>query len=145
MHWRRYLELDLGSPWAKIARAHLEEGASPPVPTRRPTTTDVLLVAAAGASTRWPGSSRRARAWSALIAAPGNPGIAAHARCLPVKDTAVDELVHLAREERPDLVVVGPEAPLAAGLADRLRAAGFAVFGRARRRPSRARRPSPRI
>jgi hypothetical protein len=27
VHWRRYLELDLGSPWAKIARAHLEEGA----------------------------------------------------------------------------------------------------------------------
>jgi len=29
VHWRRYLELDLGSPWAKIARAHLEEGAEP--------------------------------------------------------------------------------------------------------------------
>jgi phosphoribosylamine--glycine ligase len=46
-----------------------------------------------------------------------------------VKDTAVGDLVELARQERPDLVVVGPEMPLALGLADRLRAAGFAVFG----------------
>jgi phosphoribosylamine--glycine ligase len=64
-----------------------------------------------------------------LLAAPGNPGIAAHARCVAVKDTAVGDLVELARQERPDLVVVGPEMPLALGLADRLRAAGFAVFG----------------
>ena len=65
----------------------------------------------------------------ALVAAPGNPGIAAHADCVPVKDGAVDELVALARRERPDLVVVGPELPLALGLADRLRAAGMSVFG----------------
>jgi len=76
-------------------------------------------------------SKRLARSPSVgkVLTAPGNPGIAAHARCVPVKDTAVDELVDLAREERPDLVVVGPEVPLALGLADRLRAAGFAVFG----------------
>jgi phosphoribosylamine--glycine ligase len=48
---------------------------------------------------------------------------------LPVKDGAVDELVALARRERPDLVVVGPELPLSLGLADRLRAAGMSVFG----------------
>ena len=65
----------------------------------------------------------------ALVAAPGNPGIAAHADCAPVKDGAVDELVALARRERPDLVVVGPELPLALGLADRLRAGGISVFG----------------
>jgi phosphoribosylamine--glycine ligase len=65
----------------------------------------------------------------ALIAAPGNPGIAAHASCVAVKDSAVEDLVGLAGRERPDLVVVGPELPLALGLADRLRAAGFAVFG----------------
>jgi phosphoribosylamine--glycine ligase len=64
-----------------------------------------------------------------MIAGPGNPGIAAHARCVPVKDTAIDDLVALAQQERPDLVVVGPEVPLALGLADRMRAAGFAVFG----------------
>jgi len=66
---------------------------------------------------------------TSLVAAPGNPGIAAHAQCVDVKDTAIDDVVALARRERPDLVVVGPELPLALGLADRLRAAGHAVFG----------------
>ena len=67
-----------------------------------------------------------------LIAAPGNPGIAAHATCVPIRDTDVEELVALARRERVDLVVVGPELPLALGLADRLRESGFAVFGASR-------------
>jgi len=65
----------------------------------------------------------------ALVAAPGNPGIAAHGDCVPIKDAAVDDLVALAGRERPDLVVIGPELPLSLGLADRLRARGFAVFG----------------
>jgi len=64
-----------------------------------------------------------------LIAAPGNPGIARHAECVAVKDVAVEEQVALARRERVDLAVVGPEMPLALGLADRLREAGIAVFG----------------
>ena len=55
-----------------------------------------------------------------LIAAPGNPGIARHAECLPVKDVAIDEQVALARREQVDLVVIGPELPLSLGLADRL-------------------------
>ena len=66
---------------------------------------------------------------SGLVVAPGNPGIARHGRCVPVRATAVDDLVALAVAERVDLVVVGPEAPLALGLGDRLRAAGLAVFG----------------
>ena len=64
-----------------------------------------------------------------LVAAPGNPGIARHAECVPIKDTAIEDLVALARRERSDLVVVGPELPLSLGLADRLSAAGLAVFG----------------
>jgi phosphoribosylamine--glycine ligase len=64
-----------------------------------------------------------------LIAAPGNPGIARHARCLPIKDDRIDDLVAAARRERVDLVVVGPELPLSLGLADGLRDAGLAVFG----------------
>ena len=64
-----------------------------------------------------------------LVVAPGNPGIARHAECVPIKDTATEELVALARRERADLVVVGPELPLSLGLADRLSAAGLAVFG----------------
>ena len=64
-----------------------------------------------------------------LIAAPGNPGIARWAQCValdPVDGAAVTEL---ARRLAIDLVVIGPEAPLVAGVGDTLRAAGFAVFG----------------
>jgi phosphoribosylamine--glycine ligase len=65
----------------------------------------------------------------ALLAAPGNPGIARQATCVPVAADAVDGLVALARRERVDLTVVGPEAPLVAGLADRFTEAGLTVFG----------------
>lgn len=60
--------------------------------------------------------------------APGNPGIAQLARCIATNGSMQD-LEQLARREAPDLVVIGPEAPLVAGLADRLRAAGIDVFG----------------
>src|SRR3990167_8940628 len=59
-----------------------------------------------------------------LLAAPGNPGIARHATCVPVAADAVDGLVALAERERIDLTVVGPEVPLVAGLADRFAEAG---------------------
>jgi phosphoribosylamine---glycine ligase len=64
-----------------------------------------------------------------LYAAPGNPGIAAHADCVPVRDTDLDELVALARRERVELAVIGPEVPLSLGLRDRLSDAGVSVFG----------------
>jgi phosphoribosylamine--glycine ligase len=64
-----------------------------------------------------------------LLAAPGNPGIAALARCVPVGVDDLDGLVALAREEAVGLVVIGPEAPLVAGLADRLEAEGIPHFG----------------
>ena len=64
-----------------------------------------------------------------VLAAPGNPGIAADAQVfeIPMSDHAA--LVELATSRDVDLVVVGPEAPLVAGLADALRAAGVAVLG----------------
>ena len=64
-----------------------------------------------------------------LVAAPGNPGIARHARCVDVGVDAHEALVDLARRERIDLTVIGPEAPLVSGLADRFAAAGLTVFG----------------
>lgn len=64
-----------------------------------------------------------------LVAAPGNPGIARQAACVAVGVDDHDGLLRVAERERADLVVVGPEAPLVAGLADRLRDKGFAVFG----------------
>ena len=64
-----------------------------------------------------------------LFAAPGNPGTARHGSNLRIPATAVHDLVAAAVEHKIDLTVVGPEAPLAAGLVDRLRAAGRAAFG----------------
>ncbi|MGH7262967.1 MAG: phosphoribosylamine--glycine ligase, partial [Candidatus Rokuibacteriota bacterium] len=55
----------------------------------------------------------------ALYAAPGNPGMARHARLVPIKADALDDLVAFAQRERIDLTVVGPELPLIQGIADR--------------------------
>ena len=64
-----------------------------------------------------------------LYAAPGNPGIAEHATLVAVNTEDQDAVVAFCREKAIDFVVVGPEAPLVAGLSDTLRAAGFKVFG----------------
>jgi phosphoribosylamine---glycine ligase len=64
-----------------------------------------------------------------LHAAPGNPGIAAVAATHPVDLADIAAVTALARSTAPGLVVVGPEAPLVAGLSDALRAAGIACFG----------------
>jgi len=66
----------------------------------------------------------------AVLAAPGSDAIAAFATCFPeIKVTDSDALIQLALAERIGLVVIGPEDPLAAGLADRLREADIPVFG----------------
>ncbi len=64
-----------------------------------------------------------------LIAAPGNPGIARWAECVAIDPCDPVAVVELARRDKLDLVVIGPEAPLVAGVADALRAFGIAVFG----------------
>jgi phosphoribosylamine--glycine ligase len=64
-----------------------------------------------------------------VICAPGNGGIARHARCVQVDADDVGGQLALALEHKVDLVVVGPEAPLVAGLVDRLEAAGIPAFG----------------
>jgi phosphoribosylamine--glycine ligase len=64
-----------------------------------------------------------------LIVAPGNAGIAAHAECADLNILDGDAVAVFAEENAVDLVIIGPEAPLAAGVADRLRAAGLSVFG----------------
>jgi len=64
-----------------------------------------------------------------LHAAPGNPGIAEIGQCHPVRAEDGEGLLAFCGEHEIDLVVVGPEAPLVAGVADQLRHAGVAVFG----------------
>ena len=60
---------------------------------------------------------------------PGNPGIARWAECVPIDPCDPESVVSLARERGIDLIVVGPEAPLVAGVADAARSAGIATFG----------------
>lgn len=64
-----------------------------------------------------------------LVALPGNPGMESLAKCLPGDPSDVEGTADLAKSEKVDLVVVGPEGPLAKGLADRLAAVGVPVFG----------------
>lgn len=64
-----------------------------------------------------------------LIAAPGNPGIAALGRCVKADPADATALLQLALAEKPDLTVVGPEATLAAGIVDRFRQASLPIFG----------------
>ena len=65
----------------------------------------------------------------ALFCAPGNAGIAEVADCLNIAIDDLDGILAACREHAIDFVVVGPEAPLVAGLVDRLEAAGIAAFG----------------
>jgi phosphoribosylamine--glycine ligase len=64
-----------------------------------------------------------------LFAAPGNAGTAYFGTNVDLPATDVDGLLQWARDEKPDLTVVGPEAPLCAGVVDRFEAAGFPIFG----------------
>lgn len=64
-----------------------------------------------------------------VFCAPGNAGIAQEADCLPIGAEDIDKLLDFAKQEKPDLTVVGPEAPLNLGLADRFAAAGLTVCG----------------
>ena len=75
----------------------------------------------------------QSRICETLYAAPGNPGIADHARCVSLDATDHAAVIAFCAENAVGLVVIGPEAPLVDGLADSLRGEGVSVFG-----PSRA-------
>jgi len=66
---------------------------------------------------------------TAVLAAPGNPGIASVAEVFPVDAASAEQVVALATEQKVDLVVIGPEVPLVLGVADAVRAAGIPCFG----------------
>jgi phosphoribosylamine---glycine ligase len=72
---------------------------------------------------------RLAQGDNQVLAAPGNPGMEQLAACFPIGLTDHEGIARLAKEQAVDLVVVGPEAPLVAGLADALRAHGILTFG----------------
>ena len=93
----------------------------------------VLLVGSGGREHALAWKLARSPRLGALYAAPGNPGIAGVAECVPIRADDVAAVAALADRERIDLTVVGPEGPLALGVADALEARSRPVFG-----PSRA-------
>lgn len=64
-----------------------------------------------------------------VFCAPGNAGISEDATVVPIKETAFADLIALAKEEKMDLTIVGPEVPLNAGIVDEFQAAGLKIFG----------------
>jgi phosphoribosylamine---glycine ligase len=92
----------------------------------------VLLVGSGGREDALAWKIAQSHALTELHCAPGNPGIARHGNCHPVRAEDAEGLLGLARELAVDLVVVGPEVPLVAGVADALRKSGVAIFGPSR-------------
>lgn len=90
---------------------------------------NVLLVGSGGREHALAWRLSRSSELGELHAAPGNPGIAGLATCHPVAQDDGDGLLALARSVGAELVVVGPEGPLVAGVADTLRHAGIPVYG----------------
>lgn len=89
----------------------------------------VLLVGSGGREHALAWALAKSPDCETLYCAPGNAGIAACAECIAVAADDLPGLVKLARDKQVDLVIVGPEGPLVAGLADRLQEVGIAVFG----------------
>ncbi|MEX0673550.1 MAG: phosphoribosylamine--glycine ligase [Gaiellaceae bacterium] len=89
----------------------------------------VLLVGSGGREHALAWSLAQSPSVNSLHAAPGNPGIARLGTCHPVRAEDAEGLLTLAHGLGADLVVIGPEAPLVAGVGDTLRRAGLAVFG----------------
>src|SRR5690349_2688912 len=90
---------------------------------------NILLLGSGGREDALAWQLRQSPSCEGLIAAPGNPGIARWAECAGIDTCDPSAVVDMARNRGVDLVVVGPEAPLVAGVADALRGAGIAVFG----------------
>jgi phosphoribosylamine--glycine ligase len=90
---------------------------------------NILLLGSGGREDALAWRLRQSPSCGQLLAAPGNPGIARWAECVAADPCDPAAVVELARSSGTDLVVIGPEAPLVAGVADALREAGIAVFG----------------
>ncbi len=90
---------------------------------------NILLLGSGGASTRSLGSLPSSTLTDRLFCAPGNAGIAQEAECVALDITDHAAVVAFCRANKIDFVVVGPEAPLVAGVVDDLEAAGLKTFG----------------
>jgi len=90
---------------------------------------NILLVGNGGREHALAAKIKQDRPDAVLYVAPGNPGTADLGRNIPIASTDLDGLAGFASENGVDLTIVGPEAPLAEGLADRFEASGLPVFG----------------
>jgi phosphoribosylamine--glycine ligase len=89
----------------------------------------ILIVGGGGREHALAWKLRRDDPSAEILAAPGNPGIAAIARCVPIGIGKLEELATLAENERVDLTVVGPEGPLESGIVNLFRSRGLPIFG----------------
>jgi phosphoribosylamine--glycine ligase len=89
----------------------------------------VLVIGGGGREHAIVWALKRSPAVTEIVVAPGNGGIAALARCLPLDVNNLEEMVNLVVLEIPDLTIVGPEVPLALGLVDELQKRALRVFG----------------
>jgi phosphoribosylamine--glycine ligase len=92
----------------------------------------ILIVGGGGREHALAWKIAQSRHCTKLYAAPGNPGIAQVAECLPIGAEDIDKLIAFAREQRIDLTIVGPERPLIAGIVDRFQKAALRIFGPSR-------------
>ncbi|HTX77064.1 MAG TPA: phosphoribosylamine--glycine ligase [Terracidiphilus sp.] len=89
----------------------------------------VLILGSGGREHALAWAVRRSPRVTEVVCAPGNGGMAALARCVPVNVGSLESMLELVQAERPDLTVVGPELPLSLGIVDALKERGFRVFG----------------
>ena len=90
---------------------------------------NILLIGSGGREHALAWKMAQSRLCARLWSAPGNPGMSRHAECLDIQADDLPAIVAFARQNAVDLVVVGPEDPLAAGLADAVKKAGILCFG----------------
>ena len=84
----------------------------------------VLVIGGGGREHALCWSLRRSPRVTDMVCAPGNAGIASIAHCVAVNQESVADMLRVVSEAKPDLVVIGPEVPLAAGIVDALTAQG---------------------
>jgi phosphoribosylamine--glycine ligase len=89
----------------------------------------ILIVGGGGREHALAWKLRRDDTSAEIVAAPGNPGIAQLARCVPIGVGKLEELAAFAENERVDLTVVGPEGPLESGIVNLFRSRGLPIFG----------------
>lgn len=89
----------------------------------------VLILGSGGREHALAWAVARSKRVGEVVCAPGNGGMAAIARCVPVDVKSLDAMLQLAEAEKPDLVVVGPELPLSLGIVDELDRRGIRAFG----------------